>query len=233
MTPISVHRTHGGSIVTPIVCEPVDIDKWKHLLATVEAVINVVPAYNPDHRSEVFDLVTEAVKAVRPTCAANLTYVETSSVWVHGDNREEVVTDTTPTTTPHPYSAWRVVHERNVVGSTVLNGIVIRPAWVIGRSGSYLGNMLFSDAGAGEVVWIGTPGARYSIIHQDDLADAYVRAVERGSIVRGSTFDVTNEFTESVDDILATFCRISGAKGYKYRKPINRKRLLSSLVMLC
>ena len=218
-----VRSAHDGSLVTPIVCQPAEVEKWKLLLATAEAVINVTPAYTPEDGVKIFNLVTEAVEAVRPHYAAKLTYVETSGVWVHGDNRDEIVTDTTPTETPHPYAAWRAVHERNVVGSTILNGIVIRPGWVIGRSGSHLGRALFSGAHDGEVVFVGTPGARFSIIHQDDLADAYVRTVERGSIVRGSIFDITNEFMESVDDILATLCKVSGAKGYKYREPTNRE----------
>jgi len=218
-----VWSAHDEPLVTPIVCQPTEIEKWEHLLATAEAVVNVTPAYTPEDGVKVFNLVTEAVETVRPHYAAKLTYVETSGVWVHGDNRDEIVTDTTPTETPHPYAAWRAVHERNVVGSTVLNGIVIRPGWVIGRSGSHLGRILFSGAHAGEVVFVGTPGARSSIIHQDDLADAYVRAVERGSIVHGSIFDIINEFTESVDDVLATLCKVSGAKGYKYREPTNRE----------
>ena len=194
-------------------------------MATADAVINTTATYSPEDGVKIFNLVTEAVKTARPAYAARLTYVETSGAWVHGDSRDEIVTDTTPTATPHPFAAWRAVHERNVVGSTHLNGIVIRSAWVIGRSGSHLGNMLFPGAHAGEVVWIGTAGGRCSVIHQDDLADAYLRAVERGSLVRGSIFDITNEFTESVDDILATLCKISGAKGYKYREPTNRKHL--------
>ena len=222
---IFAQRTHLGPVVTPIVCQVDEVDKWKHLLATAEAVINATATYGPKDGVKVFNLVSEAVKTVRPAFAAKLTYVETSGAWVHGDNRDEIVTDTTPTATPHPFTTWRAVHERNVVDSTVLNGIVIRPSGVIGRSCSHLGDMMFSGAHAGEVVWIGTPGGRCSIIHQDDLADAYLRAVERGSIVRGSIFDITNEFTESVDDILTTLCKISGAKGYKYREPTNRKYL--------
>ena len=83
---------------------------------------------------------------------------------------------------------------------------------------------MFPSVYAGEVAGIGTPGRRHSIVHQYDLADAYVRAAERGSIVGGSIFDITNEFTERVDDVLATLCRVSGAKGYKYREPANSKR---------
>ena len=88
--------------------------------------------------------------------------------------------------------------------------------------------MLFPSAHAGEAVWIGTPGGRRSGIHQDDLADAYLRAVERGSIVGGSIFDIANEFTESVEDVLATLCKVSGAKGYKYREPTNREHFTYS-----
>ena len=226
MSSIIVRHTHDESIVTPIVCQPADIDKWKHLLANVEAVIDTTAIFGPEEGVKVSNLVTEAVKAVRPAYAVKLTYVETSGTWVHGDNRDEIVTDTTPTSAPHPFSAWQAIHERNVVGSTLLNGIIIRPVWVIGRSGSRLGSMLFPSAHAGEAVGIGTPGGRYSTIHQDDLADAYLRAVERGSVVHGSIFDrVTNEFTESVDDVLAMLCKVSGAKGYKYREPANRKDL--------
>jgi len=222
---IFVQLAHDKSIVTPIVCHPADIDKWKHLLATVEAVIDTTATYEPEEVVKVLGLVTEAVKAVRPAWAAKLTYIDTSGGLVHGDSRDEIVTDTTPTTTPHPYVAWRPAHERNVIGSTLLNGIVIRPVWVIGRSASHVGRLFFLNAHAGEVVGFGTPGGRCSTIHQDDLADAYVRAVEKGSIVRGSIFDIGNDFTESVDDVLATLCKVSGAKGYKYREPTNRKDL--------
>ena len=194
-------------------------------MATAEAVIDTTATYDPEEVVKVLGLVTEAVKAVRPAWAAKLTYIDTSGGLVHGENRDEIVTDTTPTTAPHQLVAWRPAHERNVIGSTLLNGIVIRPVWVIGRSASHVGRMFFLSAHAGEVVGFGTPGGRYSTIHQDDWADAYVRAVERGSIVRGSIFDIGNDFTESIDDVLATLCKVSGVKGYKYREPVNRKDL--------
>ena len=31
------------------------------------------------------------------------------------DNCDEIVTDTTPTATPHPFAAWRAVYERKAV----------------------------------------------------------------------------------------------------------------------
>ena len=38
---IRVCCAHDEPTVTPTVCQPTDIDKWKHFLAAVEAVINV------------------------------------------------------------------------------------------------------------------------------------------------------------------------------------------------
>jgi len=80
-----------------------------------------------------------------------------------------------------------------VVGSA----LVIRPVWVIGRPGSYFWDTLFFGAQGKGVVWVGIPGARSSVIHQDDLVDAYTRAVERRSVVRGSAFDITYGFTRA------------------------------------
>ena len=81
---ISAKRAHHESAVTSIVCQPTDIGKWKHLLVNVEAVIDTTATYDPEEAVKVFNLVTEALKTVRPAYAAKLTYVETSGTWVHG-----------------------------------------------------------------------------------------------------------------------------------------------------
>jgi len=125
--PVFAQFAHDEPAVTPIFCQPADVGEWKHPLATIEAVIDAAATYNSADGVKVFNLVTEAVKTVRPAHIAKLTYVETSGACVHGKNRDEIVTDTTPTVTPNPFAAWKVVHERNLVGSTPLYGIVIRP----------------------------------------------------------------------------------------------------------
>jgi hypothetical protein len=69
-------------------------------------------------------------------------------------------------------------------------------------------------------VWYpGQPGGRFALIHTDDLADLYVRAVEKAAICGGLIFGAANDQTESVDDVLATFVKVSGA--YEYRNPSN------------
>ena len=209
--------------VIPIVSDPTNAESWKLLLATVDAVIDATGSEDTSKLAPVvFNVISEAVAAVRPPNAVKLTFIHTSGSWVHGDNREETVTDTTPAKTNNTFVAWRIGHEQAVVTSRIMNGIVIRPSLLYGRSASMF-DPLFKQAYDGEIVWYGTPGGRYALIHQDDLADLYVRVAERASILPGLIIEASNDFTESVDDILTALVKISGARGYRYVIPTNRK----------
>jgi nucleoside-diphosphate-sugar epimerase len=108
--------------------------------------------------------------------------------------------------------------EQLIVRSTAVNGIVVRPALLYGRAASILA-ALFEKAAQGRVVWPGTPGGRYALIHPDDLSDLYVRLAEKASLMGGKIFDAANPNTESVDELLQKLVQISGASGYEYREP--------------
>jgi nucleoside-diphosphate-sugar epimerase len=124
-----------------------------------------------------------------------------------------------------------VDQEQRVITDANLNGIVIRPALLYGRSGS-LFTPLFKSASEGKVAWYGTPGGRYALIHTDDLADLYLKASEKGSIVGGKIFDAANDMTESADDFLQKLVEVSGAGGgYEYMKPTNGE--FFSVVFVC
>lgn len=172
---------------------------------------------------KLLEATAEAAKQYRPPHAPKVTYIYTSGTWVHGDNRKEIVADTTPLTSPAELVAWRPEQEQRVVAQTILNGIVIRPGLLYGRSASLLG-LLFKNAYEGKVKWYGTPGGRYTPIHCDDLAELYLLVGEKSSLIGGKIFDAVNDFTESVDDILQKLVEVSGAKGlYEYIAPSNCK----------
>jgi len=209
--------------VIPIVSDPTNAGSWRSLLATIDAVIDATGSEDTSKLAPiVFNAISKAAAEARPPNAVRLTFIHTSGSWVHSDNRDETVTDTTPAKTDNTFVAWRIGHEQAVVTSQILNGIVIRPSLLYGRSGSMF-DPLFKQAYDGEISWYGTPGGRYALIHQDDLADLYVRVVERASILHSLIVEASNDFTESVDDILATLVKVSGAKGYRYVTPTNRK----------
>ncbi|KAJ7501254.1 hypothetical protein B0H11DRAFT_2189154 [Mycena galericulata] len=205
--------------IIPVIGD-VDSDTWIPLIATLDVIIDAVGGMDVKNLSaSMFERVIKAVKELRPQDAPLLSYIYTSGVWVHGDNRKDIVTDTTPIVRPVELVAWRPAFEQLIVRSTAINGIVIRPALLYGRSASVIG-MLFEAAAAGNVAWPGTPGGRYAVIHSDDLSDVYLRVAEKAPVLGGKIFDAANPYTESVDDLLEKLVKISGAKGpYEYTKP--------------
>ncbi|KIJ62535.1 hypothetical protein HYDPIDRAFT_176373 [Hydnomerulius pinastri MD-312] len=209
--------------IIPIVADYSDPSPWLGHIPTLDAIIDTVGG-TADLRTfsgALVDNVVSAVRAHRPQGCAKLTFIATSGTWVHGENRNEVVTDTTPITNPAEVVAWRPALEQRVVSEPSFNGIVIRPSLLYGKSASLFAP-LFQLASEGKVAWYGTPGGRYATVHCDDLADVYVRAAERGQLVRGNIFDATNSQTDSVDDFLTKLVEVSGAQGpFEYLKPNN------------
>jgi nucleoside-diphosphate-sugar epimerase len=209
--------------IIPIVGE---IDKpaaWVHIIKDLDAVIDCVGG-SADIKTlagETVVAVSNAARELRPEGAPKLTYIYTSGTWVHGDNRNDVVTDTTPIRDPAQLVAWRPSKEQLVINDKVLNGFVIRPALLYGRSGSLLAGF-FKSASEGDVWYPGKPGGRFALIHTDDLADLYVRATEKATLCGGLIFDAANNTTESADDVLAALHKVSGAtKPYEFREPTN------------
>ncbi|KAJ7704847.1 hypothetical protein B0H17DRAFT_1156906 [Mycena rosella] len=144
---------------------------WTHLIPTLDV---------PSPRT------LRAAAAAQETRSANaplLSYIHTSGTWVHGDNRRNAVTDTTPITAPLAIMSWLPALEQRVVRA---------------------------------------PGGRYALIHVEDLADLYARAVEKASLVGGQIFDASNPNTESVDELHQKLVDFSGGQGpYEYSKPAN------------
>lgn len=128
-----------------------------------------------------------------------------------------------PITNPIEFISWRSAQEQRVLVNPLLNGVVIRPSLLYGRSGSLLGT-LFKTAEEGRVAWFGEPDDRWALIHADDLAELYVLVAEKAQLIGGKVFDAANDFTESVDDILKSLARLTGVSSSpQYLKPTTRE----------
>jgi len=207
--------------IIPVVGEPTDVATWESLVESLDAVIEALAGLDMKTISvDLLNAVSSTAKKHRPEGAAKITYIYTSGTWVHGEDRKNIVTDTTPIVTSVPLVAWRYQVEQTLINSPDVNGIVIRPSMVYGRSGSIFA-MMFKRAHDGKLIWPGKPGGRLAIVHQDDLADIYLRAAEKGAVVRGQIFDASNDVTESTDDILGKLVELSGSKPFEYVEPSN------------
>jgi len=138
--------------------------------------------------------------------AAPKTLIFTSGAWVYGDTGDHMVDETTPLD-PIKLVAWRPAQEQLVLRASGVRGLVIRAGCVYGGAGGLTAPWF---AKPGEAV-VGDGRNRWTMVHLDDLADAYVRAAESG--LGGEIFNVTDRSRFTVLELATAAARAAGHKG--------------------
>src|SRR6266436_9156975 len=134
------------------------------------------------------------------------TLIFTSGAWVYGDTGDRMVDETRPLN-PIKLVAWRPAHEQLVLRAGGVRGLVIRPGCVYGGAGGLTAPWF---AKPGEAV-VGDGRQRWTMVHVDDLADAYVRAAESG--LAGEIFNVTDRSRFTVLELATAAARAAGYTG--------------------
>jgi nucleoside-diphosphate-sugar epimerase len=137
------------------------------------------------------------------------TVVYTSGAWVYGPTGDTLVDETSPLA-PLPMSLPRVEIEKTVLTTHGVKGLVLRPGCVYGYGGS-LTAAWFAGAAAGKLEVVGDGSNRWATVHADDLADAYVRAIESG--IAGEVFNVTDRSRAPVRRLVVAAARAAGFAG--------------------
>ncbi len=149
------------------------------------------------------------------------TLIFTSGVWVHGNTGDKLVDETNPLD-PIKLVAWRPAHEQLVLQAKAVRGLVIRPGCVYGGRGGMTGDW-FAAAAAGKApTVVGSSQNRWAMVHIDDLADAYVRAAERG--LTGEVFDVSDRSRATVLVMATAAARAAGFQGELRPVPLGEAR---------
>jgi nucleoside-diphosphate-sugar epimerase len=123
----------------------------------------------------------------------NKVFLYTSGIWVIGETGDKIADEYFPLH-PTPLVAWRVACEQRVMGSAKdgIRSIVIRPGIVYGRGGGIPATMIRSAKLRGEVQFVGDGENRWPVVHVEDIADLYLRALEKaepGSLYHGAEKD--------------------------------------------
>jgi len=138
------------------------------------------------------------------------TLIYTSGVWVYGNTGAKAVDETTPVT-PARKVEWRPAHERLVLHSPGVRGVVVRPGCVYGLAGGLTGMWFESAEGEGSASVVGGGANRWAMVHVHDLADAYVRLAEAG--LGGEVFNVTDRSRATVSEMAEAAARAAGNPG--------------------
>jgi len=110
------------------------------------------------------------------------TFLYTSGVWVFGSTGGRIAGESAPVRPP-PVVAWRPAVERRVLDARErkVRGIVVSPAHVHGRGGGMGPKMVRQARETGVVRMVGDGSNHVTFVHIDDLADLYLRALERSA----------------------------------------------------
>jgi nucleoside-diphosphate-sugar epimerase len=144
-----------------------------------------------DYERETAELDRKTIQAARDLLSGQVgaTFIYTSGCWVYGPT--ETVADESAPLKPPRASAWRPANEQLALGQTKdgIRAAVVRPAIVYGGSGGIPAMFFASALKSGAAQMVGDGRNHWPLVHVDDLAELYVRLVERapaGSIYNGA-----------------------------------------------
>jgi nucleoside-diphosphate-sugar epimerase len=163
----------AGLGATPLAGDLTDTDVLRAAARAAEGVIQLGQHPGPDSAA-----VDRAAAEALQDGAGVHPYVHTGGVWVYGDT-DGVVDEEAPLDPPR-LTAWRLENEKRVLAraATGERPVVVMPGMVYGRSAGLIETFYAAPGrAAGAVPVIGDGVNHWALVHVDDIADLYVRAL--------------------------------------------------------
>jgi len=173
-------------------------DHLKHAAVVIDAV----------GRSD--NKLLETLTAVTKGKSTKTLYILTSGILVYGSSPH--VRDETHETNS-PLLGARAAFEKSVTSSKDVRGVVIRPGFVYGGAGGFFADTAFALKQDADLTLMGRRDKRWSWVHVEDLADAYVRVAKAGHTVDGEIFDIIGPWAPTYEEISVAFAKASGWTG--------------------
>ncbi len=162
-------KLHGGDLREP-----------RSFVAAAGAADGVVHAASTNDASAAA-ADEAAVKAMLLHLRPGAAFVYTSGTWVYGNTNGEPATEASALN-PTPLVAWRPAVEQHVLALAARRSFaaaILRPAMVHGYGGGVFGMLADMARRTGSMRVVGNGRNHWPAVHVDDLAVAYLGAVER------------------------------------------------------
>ncbi|MGA9853486.1 MAG: NAD-dependent epimerase/dehydratase family protein [Gammaproteobacteria bacterium] len=161
-------------------------------------------------------LMVQTLLALAQRGAQPKTFIYTSGVWVYGDTGDDLADESTPLR-PARLVQSRAETERLILGHPEVRGLVVRPGCVYGGRGGLTGQW-FSGAETGDVRIIGDGNNRWTMVHVEDLAEAYLRLAECG--LKGEVFNITDRSRSTLNEMAEAAVIAAGDKAKFTHAPL-------------
>jgi nucleoside-diphosphate-sugar epimerase len=148
----------------------------------------------------------------------------TSGAWVHGD-RHGAITDESSPIAPLPLVNWRAAHEEVALDLSEfeVSTVILRSTIVYGESRGIIGAMWAEARDRRRVTYPGDGSQIWSLVHRDDVAEAYALAIEHAPV--GARYLLADDQPLPVREIAEAIARTTGAEA----TPWAREEVLESL----
>jgi nucleoside-diphosphate-sugar epimerase len=195
--------------IRPVVGSMQKTEGWAETAKNCSVLIHAAVDYQTDpfalDRQAVEFLLSLAKQGPQPK-----TLIYTSGVWIHGNTLGALV-DETSLLNPPKLVARRPATEQLVLNTAGVRGLVIRPGCVYGYQGGLTGMWFAAAVKEKALTAVGDGKNRWTMVHADDLADAYLRAGESG--LSGEVFNITDRSRWSVGEMVSAVARVTGYTG--------------------
>ncbi len=195
--------------VTPVPGTLADHHEWVGVLQNCDTAIHTAAdmAKGPSEGDQ------QALEAFR---AASLDgrlrrVLYTSGIWVHGPGGDQVA-DEASALRPLELVQWRVAHEEIALDLSAhdVDTIILRPGMVYGEGRGIFG-MWFTEARERKTLtYPGDGSQHWAAVHRDDVADAYMLALEHGK--GGERYLLADESRHTVKQLAEAAAAAAGAK---------------------
>jgi nucleoside-diphosphate-sugar epimerase len=173
------------------------------------AFVNLAQDYSPAGVDLDKKTITSAKDLLRGQVGA--TFIYTSGCWVQGPT--DGVADETSPLHPARAVAWRPAHEQMALDTAKdgIRSVVVRPGIVYGGKGGIPGMFFGTALKSGAAQTVGEGANHWPMVHVDDLAELYVRLVERAPA--GSVFNASDASHLTQREIAEAASRAAGKDG--------------------
>jgi len=196
--------------IWPIIGDLERPESYHQILSDVEVAVHC--AFDHSDKGVEYDIkAIDSILDVFSNSSLPRSFIYTSGVWVYGSRGYHIVDESTP---PNPLeiTQWRPAQEERILKATSskLRTVIMRPGHVYGGTGGLM-DLLFASTTAGAVTIVGEGYHRWPMIHLQDLAHAYVSAVERE--VSGVVFNVVDNSTATLREMAEAIAKVANVEG--------------------
>ena len=203
-------RSLAVAEVTPVNGDISDADSYRPHLDDVDAVVHAVLDMNDPVGSD--QRLFAELRAAQNRDGRGRHLVYTGGISSYGKTGKPLMDENTPGDPDSPLH-FRMQVEQELAASG-LPHTVVRPGFMYGgEARTSITGQWFADGHAGRAVFYGDPDKRWTWVHVNDLAEAYVAILARAPELNGETFVLGDEQRPRVLEVYTACLRAAGYAG--------------------